>query len=281
MIPVRQAMLQTRQQLEQVGIDTAAFEAKQIVKKICQLTDVDLLNNRYQLTSDEYKEIQSLLSKRCLGYPLQYLLGEWEFFGLPFEVGEGVLIPRPDTEILCEHALSWLKGKTSQKVIDLCSGSGCIAIVLDRFSTGNEVFALEKSQQAMYYLKRNVQKNQSKVKPIQADVLQKQSCLETNFQLIVSNPPYLSDQDMRHLQTEVRFEPEVALFAQQQGYAFYEQITSIWKENLCVGGMLAYEIGIHQQERVISILKKHHFTDIQIKKDLSGIVRVVSGIKQS
>ena len=262
------------QELTKAGIENGSFEAKQLCCFAFGISEKELLLSQEQLSGAQRQKAEVLLQKRCGGMPLQYLLGEWEFFSLPFFVGEGVLIPRQDTETLCEAALSCLHGKQGQKVIDLCSGSGCIAVTLDHYAPGNQVYALEKSKKALTYLNRNRKRNHSGIKIIEGDVLCPKTG-ESGFDVICSNPPYLSGKDMQKLQKEVSFEPEMALYAPNGGYYFYEEITRIWKDRLNPGGMLFYEIGMGQEERVSQILANNCFQNICFEKDICGIIRVV------
>ena len=227
-------------------------------------------------------KIMELVRRRSEGYPLQYLLGEWEFYGYPFKVGEGVLIPRPDTETLIEQTLAVCRqmGNRSPKIIDLCSGSGCIAVTLKKELPEAEVFAVEISDEAIKYLKQNVELNNADITIIQGDVLDEklqQSLLD--FDIIVSNPPYLTGEEMKELQIEVAFEPELALFGGDDGLGFYRRLTAMWKNSLKTGGYLLYEFGMGQHSAVSEILAENDFTDITLQKDAGGIIRTISGKK--
>ena len=151
------------------------------------------------------QQLNEMVQRRLTGYPLQYLLGEWEFFGLPFFVGEGVLIPRADTEVLVETALELCDGMLAPRVCDLCSGSGCIPIALSRHLPEQaNLTAVELSDAALGYLQKNVQRHRcSNLTVVQADVLTWQP--QQLFDLITSNPPYISDREMLELQPEVRW----------------------------------------------------------------------------
>ncbi len=227
-------------------------------------------------------KIMELVRRRSEGYPLQYLLGEWEFYGYPFKVGEGVLIPRPDTETLIEQTLEVCRqmGNRSPKIIDLCSGSGCIAVTLKKELLEAEIFAVEISDEAIKYLKQNVELNNADITIIQGDVLDEklqQSLLD--FDIIVSNPPYLTGEEMKELQIEVAFEPELALFGGNDGLEFYRRLTAMWKNSLKTSGYLLYEFGMGQHSAVSEILAENDFTDIMLQKDAGGIIRTISGKK--
>lgn len=273
---VGEACRKIAQALHVASVSSPLFEARQLAGGILGLSQAQVIEGGTPLTEDQERALFQAAERRKQGYPLQYLVGQWEFFGLPFFVGEGVLIPRQDTETLCETALEWLQGKTGQRVIDLCSGSGCIAVAVDRFAPGNRVYALEKSPEAADYLSRNLALNQSRTELVLADVLDPPEDL-TGFDLVLSNPPYLNQEEMDTLQREVTFEPSMALYAQRDGYFFYEEITRLWKKRLNPGAHLAYEVGWRQSQKVAQILKEQGFGEIAVREDLCGVPRVVSG----
>jgi release factor glutamine methyltransferase len=221
-----------------------------------------------------------MIKKRSSGYPLQYILGEWEFYGLPFIVGEGVLIPRPDTETLVDKVLEYAGKHENLKIADLCSGSGCIATAIEKNTVNSDVYAVEISDIAYKYLEKNIELNSSSVKPYKADVLRYETAEKfRDFDVIVSNPPYLTEDDMKHLQKEVSYEPEMALYGNSDGLEFYRRIPEIWYNSLKHGGMMAFEVGMGQAQDVAEILKENGFKDIKAVNDLSGIARAVYGRK--
>ncbi|MBE6907726.1 MAG: peptide chain release factor N(5)-glutamine methyltransferase [Ruminococcaceae bacterium] len=211
------------------------------------------------------------------GYPLQYLLGEWEFFGLPFKVGEGVLIPRPDTEILVETALELLKGRKNPVVADLCAGSGCIAAAIAYKRPDAKVFALELSEAAFPYLRENIARNQVEVQAIRCDVFAPPEL--PLLDLAVSNPPYIPRNELEALQKQVTFEPEMALFGGEDGYHFYRRLPAIYYHLLKPDGAIAFETGYNQAQKVSGLLLAAGYGKIGIRKDLAGIERVVFGQK--
>ena len=228
------------------------------------------------------RRIRDLVGKRLSGYPLQYLLGQWEFFGCPVKVGEGVLIPRPDTETLVEQILD-ICGRyrlASPVIADLCSGSGCIAIALKKHIPGAKVFAAELSDDALVYLKQNAAINNTDIEIIQGDVLDEEFCRNfRDIDIIVSNPPYLTAEEMKSLQTEVSFEPETALYGGTDGLDFYRRMTAVWKDSLRQSGWLAYEFGMGQHDAVKKLLENNSFTDIELRTDGGGIIRTAAGRK--
>lgn len=220
-------------------------------------------------------ELVRLLSERAQGRPLQYMLGEWEFYGLPFEVGPGVLIPRQDTETLVDVALDILRdsGKNSPEVLDLCSGSGCVAIAIKHHFPGAKVTALEASDKALPFLEKNIALNGVDVACVNSDLREYRHPFPVD--VIVSNPPYIPRGDLPGLQTEVAHEPIVALDGGDDGLDFFRAISRRYRNQLAPGGILLMEIGIGQQESAAEILASFGFVGISGHKDLNGIVRVI------
>ncbi|NMA79258.1 MAG: peptide chain release factor N(5)-glutamine methyltransferase, partial [Clostridiales bacterium] len=194
-------------------------------------------------------------------------------------VGEGVLIPRPDTEVLVDRAIQILKGSGDQPVIaDLCSGSGCIAIAIKKNMPSVRVFAVERSPKAMHYLIKNKAKNNVDIEEVLADVCD-ESTLEDmpNLDMVVANPPYLNKDDIENLQREVAFEPREALYGSSDGLRFYREITAIWTRRIKHGGILMYEIGQGQHEEVLQIMLDNGIVDIEFEEDVNGIIRLIYG----
>lgn len=252
--------------------DEAENEAKLIVSL---LTGEPV--GRFMITdrSVDRAELARLLEMRSENIPLQYIIGKWWFYKGEFFVGEGVLIPRQDTETLVETAVVLLKDKPGAAVADLCAGSGCIGISIAGDYPRAEVTCVEKYEKAFSYLEKNISHNNAKnVKAVLADVCEKAF---GEYDLIVSNPPYITAEDMKTLNPEVRREPETALYGGEDGLYFYRVISRLWKQTLKYGGVLAFEVGIGEAEQVAQIMKKEGFTEIGIKRDLCGVQRVVFG----
>ncbi len=268
-----------RKALEESGNPDARFDVLCIFQDM--LNDIHPLFRPSELVnSHEERRIRDLTEKRCSGYPLQYLLGQWEFFGCPIKVGEGVLIPRPDTETLVEQILGICREYRleSPVIADLCSGSGCIAIALKKHIPGAQVYAAEFSDAALGYLRQNAEMNDTDIHIIRGDVLDEGFCRNfRDLDIIVSNPPYLTAEEMKSLQTEVSHEPETALYGGTDGLDFYRKMTSLWKDSLRSGGWLAYEFGMGQHEAVKELLEKNLFTDIRLRTDGGGIIRTAAG----
>lgn len=274
-----QLYFHAKKMLETGGIESAQFEAMCIIEHIFGKKLNMLLLEKPDASEEQINTVNRMAYRRMNGYPLQYLLGEWEFYGLPFYVGEGVLIPRQDTETLVEMALRE-KLPDNPTILDLCSGSGCIAVTLALNIQHADVTAVEISGTAIEYIKKNAQRNLADIKILKGDVLSEQTAAGfSQIDMIVCNPPYLTGDDMKVLQKEVSFEPETALFGGEDGLDFYRNITKIWKTILRSGGIIAFEIGIGQESAVSKILEENNFIDIKMTEDLSGIIRVVRGIK--
>ncbi len=247
--------------LQTGGIENAAMEAKWILEDM-----------------PDAQSARDVANRRAEHYPLQYLLGGWEFYGLYIHVGEGVLIPRADTETLVDAVLQHGRLPKKATLVDLCTGSGCIALALQSLLEEDTVYGIEKSDTALAYAQKNAAYHKLPVHFRAGDVLDAQTAVAfTDVDVIVSNPPYLTDEDMQQLQKEVSFEPKMALEGGADGLYFYRKITALWKNSLKAGGMLAFEVGIHQAEAVREILRAYGFTGIGTMQDLCGIERVVYG----
>lgn len=283
MVTVFDTLKNAKKLLNANEIENADFEAVCIFEKAYGVKYRSVQYERIKDTepSDEQSEaLCEMLRKRIDGQPLQYVLGEWEFFGMPFKVGSGVLIPRQDTETLVELVLDKMKNNNSIKAVDLCAGSGCIGVALQKNLRSCDMTCVEISKDAVKYLEQNIKLNDADVKTLNADVLKSETAdAFSQLDLIVCNPPYLTKEDMQSLQTEVGFEPQTALFGGEDGLDFYREITRLWKNTLKQGGMLAYEIGMGQETDVSQILIQHGFENVRFVKDYCGIFRVVYGYK--
>ena len=259
--------------LKDNDIENAEFDASQLFEKAFGFKESS--PKAEEMSDSSY--FHELVTARSWGWPLQYLLGEWEFYGIPLKVGQGVLIPRQDTETLVETVICKNRN-VDPVIIDLCSGSGCIALALEHELKAGDIYAVEKSEAAAQYLKENIALNNSEVKAVVGDCLDKgiiQSLPKAD--IIVCNPPYLTSEDMKNLQREVTYEPEEALFGGEDGLDFYRDITRSYKTRLCHNGMLAFEVGYTQAEEVMEILIQAGFEDVRAYEDYCGVKRVVIG----
>ncbi len=272
-------------EFDRAGFDNAEYEIRELMGKAL---DIDCRSGEFfkllddSVSGDVAAQFIALTDRRKNGEPLQYILGEWEFYGLPIRVGDGVLIPRQDTETLVEIAINKLSHLKNLTVLDLCSGSGCIALSLEKNLDCDKVFCVEKSPIAFKYLQQNINLNESSAQAVLGDVLDESTMQELlGADLIVCNPPYLTSDDMKNLQTEVEYEPETALFGGDDGLDFYRDITRLWKTKLKFGGVLMFEIGINQEQDVMQIMIQNGFINVRAKKDLCGVYRVVTGVYKS
>lgn len=260
-----------------VQTEDAAFEAKELLQAVFRVSRQDLLLGReIEVESEQLDRLRELAARRVSGEPLQYLLGEWDFYGRTFSVGPGVLIPRADTEPLVERALNFLKGKNAPRVLDLCTGTGCIAITLAEERSDAEVWAVEKSPEAWAFFCENNRRYGEKVHGVLADALTNISILPVEFDLIISNPPYLTGDEMADLQLEVQKEPAMALDGGEDGLFFYRQLTAWYRKFLNPGGMMAYEIGMGQENAVSEIFLQNGLDSVCQTKDFHGIIRVIT-----
>ena len=232
---------------------------------------------------EDYDNFLRILKKRCEGYPLQYCLGEWEFMGLNLNVGEGVLIPREDTSVLVEAAFDEVKFVETPKIIDLCSGSGCIALSLESLiKRKSDIYAVEISRRAFRYLKKNCEKYGSNINLINDDIFNCHKSFENEFfDLVISNPPYICSDNISCLQSDVRFEPSIALDGGDDGLEFYREICNRWVPKLKFNGILAFEIGINQSEDVKSIMASNGIGSIEEFLDINNIPRAIMGKKDT
>jgi release factor glutamine methyltransferase len=205
-----------------------------------------------ELTETDAKALEPLIERRLSGEPLQYVLGEWEFYGLPFYVDQTVLIPRPDTERLVETALPLLS-EDRRDVLDLCCGSGCIGIAL-AVCGGARVTAADISADALSMTERNARRNGVSVQTVQSDLF---DSIEGSFDLIASNPPYLSQTEMDEREKSLCFEPVLALYGGEDGLDFYRRIAKDFRRFLKPGGTLLLEIGYTQKEAVGALFDKY------------------------
>jgi len=272
----------TKKKLMDAGIEDYVFEAKQIIKHITGLNATQILtlyNNK--LTQFQENNLVALIHQREVRYPLQYIFGEWDFYGRPYTVGPGVLVPRADTETVIESALEYLKEIEAPEILDLCAGSGCIGITLAKEKEDSKVLMVEKYMEAFRYTLKNLELNlAANAKATMGDIFEKTGA-DNRYDLIVSNPPYIPENEMKDISPETKYEPETALIARDGGMEFYKAITENYTESLKDGGMLLFEVGINESEKVAEILKNAGYCDIKVKKDLNGIDRAVSGIKNN
>jgi release factor glutamine methyltransferase len=264
--------------LENNNIENSKFEAQSLLQKAFSLDRVGFIMHKTDKADENCSHnFLKFIEKRISGEPLQYILGEWSFMGFDFKVGRGVLIPRDDTEVVVNLCIDFLKNRTDKKTVDLCSGSGAIAVALDKIS-GAKVTAVEIDETAFSYLETNVKENNSSVKTVMADALEIcETFADGELDLIVSNPPYIKSADIETLQKEVRLEPRLALDGGEDGCDFYREIVSRWSKKLKKGGALAFELGENQADAVKALMTEQGFSDFKISLDFGGVQRAIIG----
>ena len=229
-----------------------------------------------QLSSEVEEKYKQGIEKLSKDVPLQYITNTQEFYGMKFKVNENVLIPRYDTEILIEETLK--RAKNQYKILDMCTGSGIIAITLAKNVEKANVFACDISLEALKVAKENNELHNTNVKFINSNLFE--NIEEKNFDIIVSNPPYITEKEMQELENQVKKEPELALYGGVNGLNFYRKITEKAKDYLKKEGLLIFEIGYKQKEDVSNILIENKFKNIKCVKDLQGLDRVIIGEKE-
>lgn len=267
-------------QLLAAGKENARREAELLLMAVTGLTKIQLLTEDDQeIENEAAQKYAAFLNERVQGRPLQYILGEWEFMGLPFAVGEGVLIPRADTEVLVEAVLEKKEQYSFQKGIDIGTGTGCIPISLEKWGK-IQMTAVDISEKALSYARANNAKNQTSVRLLQSDLWSAIDIRE-RFDFIVSNPPYITKQELTELMTEVRdYEPMSALDGGIDGLDFYRRILAQSKQHLNSGGWVFFEMGCAQGADLMRLMEENGFIHLELLQDLAGLDRVVLGQKK-
>lgn len=274
---LREVYTEGKNRLQKAGVQSYEFDARQLLFFVFSIdANQYLLNQSMPLSEEEEKKVNSYfeaIQKRSEKIPLQYITGEQNFCGLDFYVNENVLIPRFDTEVLVEKILEY--EEPGQRVMDMCTGSGCIAITLQKLG-GFQVMAVDISEEALTLARKNAQRNQSQVTFFQSNMFDQLSNT-SKVDVIVSNPPYIESKVIDELDDEVKkYEPRLALDGMEDGLHFYRILAREGKRFLNEGGRLYVEIGFDQAEAVKEIFGAQGFLDIQVYKDLAGLDRVVA-----
>lgn len=251
---IREALRLAAARLEQAGVPDADVDAAYLLASVLKEDTLAMrINGHRELAAPQRAAFDALCDRRTAREPLQYILGETEFMGLTFHVEQGVLIPRADTEILVEKALEWMK--PGARVLDIGTGSGAIAVSLAKLGRQAQVTAVDVSDRALEIARQNAKRNGAAVEFVKSDCF---SALKgRKYDMIVSNPPYISEDEMRGLMPEVTREPELALFGGADGLDFYRRISREAPEYLNEGGCLLFEIGWLQKDAVSALVKAH------------------------
>ncbi len=262
------------------GIENASTDVRIIIKNVLSFSETDfLLNKSLQLKEEDVSVIGYMVEKRLAGVPVQYIIGEWDFYGTTFKLNENVLIPRPETEILCEYVIEYLKDKNAPVVADLCAGSGCIGITVKSKTDNAEIIMVEKSPGAAEICRENISEilGENGATLINGDIFRIDELGELPlFDVIISNPPYIKTSDIPSLQSEVLLEPEMALDGGEDGLDFYRFMVEKWTCYLKDDGLFAFECGEEQAECIKLILENKNF-DVSFVKDYSNVDRFVIG----
>lgn len=274
---LREVYTEGKNRLQKAGVQSYEFDARQLLFFVFSIdANQYLLNQSMPLSEEEEKKVNSYfeaIQKRSEKIPLQYITGEQNFCGLDFYVNENVLIPRLDTEVLVEKILEY--EEPGQRVMDMCTGSGCIAITLQKLG-GFQVMAVDISEEALTLARKNAQRNQAQVTFFQSNMFEQLSNT-SKVDVIVSNPPYIESKVVDELDDEVKkYEPRLALDGMEDGLHFYRILAREGKRFLNEGGRLYVEIGFDQAKAVKEIFGAQGFLDIQVYKDLAGLDRVVA-----
>lgn len=276
---VGEAYRKTKDILTEAGFEAPAFEALCLTEKVFGFNRLALITRGEETaaTDEKLALLAELTEKRLSHEPLQYLLGKWSFMGIDLLVGEGVLVPRDDTEVVTSLCIDYLSYKESPNVIDLCAGSGAISLAIEKYANC-KVTAVELSDKAFSYLTQNIKLNNSAVNALNGDIFEcHKDIADNSLDLIVSNPPYIKTADIASLQKEVQHEPAMALDGGESGLDFYRRIVPLWKSKLKAGGALAFELGEGQYDEVSRILADNGFGGITESIDFGGIQRAIIG----
>ena len=274
--------IETRKKLRDSGIEAASLEARLMMAHASGKSLDQLLRDMNLYTSEAVAEkVTALTEKRLLGEPVAYITGNWEFYGLPIIVTRDVLIPRNDTELLVDTAVTALKGrKMDARIIDLCTGSGCIGCAIAHELPATHVVLSDLSRAALAVAKLNVMKLKlnPRVSCIELDALTTPPVMLGSFDMLTCNPPYIPKADIEGLDPSVKdFEPLTALDGGEDGLDFYRAILRKWHNVVRVGGLMIFEVGIGQAEDVMELMRDSELSNVGCVKDTQGIDRVVFG----
>lgn len=258
---------------------TPRLDARVLMKAVTQQDDLFLLMNRdFKLDEEKERKFLEMVALRRTGRPVAYIVGYKEFMGYRFKVTQDTLIPRPDTELSVEESIRRIREKSYIEVLDLCSGSGAIGLSIAKILDFTNVSLSDINKGALLVSMENAEAMglHGRIRFYESDLFER---IEGKFDLIVSNPPYISGADMETLPVTVKdFEPETALYGGKSGLDFYRKIISKAGHYLVEGGTLLFEIGYDQREEVERMFKENRFNNVLTIKDLSGHDRVVSGV---
>jgi len=274
--------IEARKKLRDGGVESAGLEARLLIAYAAEKPMEALLRDMGLYTSETVAEkVQELTVRRLDGEPVAYITGSWEFYGMPLIITRDVLIPRNDTEVLAETAITALKGrKMDARIIDLCTGSGCIGCAIARELPATHMVLADLNREALSVARQNVQKLRlnPRVSCLELDALSTPPIMLGSFDMLTCNPPYIPKADIEKLDSSVKdFEPLVALDGGEDGLTFYRAIIKKWCNVVRVGGMMIFEVGIGQAGAVMEMMTDAGFSNVGCVKDTQEIDRVVYG----
>ena len=271
-----------RKQLRDLGVDACSLEARLLLARAADRTPEKLLADLRLYSSPEIEaRLDALAQRRFAGEPAAYILGKWEFYGLELTVTPEVLIPRSDTEVLVDRALELAGDRNAElRILDLCTGSGCIGCALGHELPQSHVVLTDLSREALRIARQNAHDCGlgARALCVEADVLAAPAPQLGRFDLIVSNPPYIDTAEIETLDSSVRdYEPRMALDGGADGLDFYRSITEKWTALLCPGGWLIFEVGETQADAVLALMERAGLTELGTDEDSGGWRRAVFG----
>ncbi len=273
---VKELTLNGVNKLNEFNIDDSTSKVRILLSSLLNVSKEKLLIMDEEVDEKLVEIFNDNLDKLIKGIPVQYLVNNQSFYGMDFYVDSRVLIPQPDTECLVEEGLEFIKGKENTKVLDLCTGSGAIAIAIAKNSDAI-VYASDISKDALDVAKLNANNLGTNIAFIESDLFQN---INEKFDLIISNPPYIKTDVIDTLSNEVKNEPRLALDGKEDGLYFYKEIIKNAKGFLNPNGKLLFEIGFDQKESVTKLFEEEEYINVYSKKDLAGLDRIVSGEKK-
>lgn len=274
--------LDVRRELKRIGIEAASLEARELICAASGKTKEQFFRDLPLYVPDYIeRKLEDFLLRRLQGEPVAYLVGEWEFYGLSLTINRHVLIPRPDTEVLVDRAVSLMQAAgEGGRILDLCAGSGCIGLAVASQVKQCRAVLVDLSAEALQVCKQNIRRNSlnGRVTCMLGDAKAEPDPTLWDFDVIACNPPYIPTEDIASLDPSVReFEPRLALDGGIDGLDFYRIVVPLWANSLRLGGTILLEVGIGQAEAVKELLMRAGYENIQIHPDPAGIARVVEG----
>jgi len=281
MITVLESINLSTQYLNQKGIESPRTNAELLLADILNCKRLDLyLSFERPLSEDEVQKYREHIKRRGNFEPLQYIIGKVEFYGLEFKVNPSVLIPRPETELVVENILNQFQKEEEWIILDIGSGSGNITIALAVNLPSSKIVSTDVSEEALQVAKENSERHKvaARIKFVKHNILKNDLSNFPMFDIVVSNPPYVSKESYLTLQKEIKnFEPAIAVTDEDDGYTFYREISAKASVKLKENGKLFFEVAQGQSEEVVEIMTKNNFKNIEIIKDYQNIDRVIFG----